>query len=58
MDKIKAICPCCGKEIELTIVKNGSGYIATSIFDKEVSHNELSEKFGIELGVIKEVKNE
>lgn len=49
-------CPCCGKQIKISI--DGSGDVAAFLLDKnKISQNELSNDFGIELGVVEYSNN-
>lgn len=44
-------CPCCGKEIKIAIDSDGGVSAITIFIDKiPISTQELSNKFGIELG--------
>lgn len=44
-------CPCCGKEIKIAIDSDGGASAITIFIDKiPISTQELSNKFGIELG--------
>jgi len=49
-------CPCCGKQIKISI--DGSGDATAFLLDKnKISQNELSSKFGIELGIVESNDN-
>ena len=49
-------CPCCGEQIKISI--NGSGNATAFLLDKnKISLNELSSKFGIELGIVESNDN-
>lgn len=49
-------CPCCGEQIKISI--NGSGNATVFLLDKnKISQNELSSKFGIELGIVESNDN-
>lgn len=49
-------CPCCGEQIKISI--NGSGNATAFLLDKnKISKNELSSKFGIELGIVESSDN-
>lgn len=49
-------CPCCGKQIKISI--DGSGDATAFLLDKnKISQNELSNGFGIELGVVESSNN-
>lgn len=44
-------CPCCGEEIKIAIDSDGGNSAITIVIDKiPISTQELSNKFGIELG--------
>lgn len=44
-------CPCCGEQIKISI--NGSGNATAFLLDKnKISQYELSNYFGIELGIV------
>ncbi len=44
-------CPCCGKQIKISI--DGSGDATAFLLDKnKISLNELFQKTGIELGIV------
>lgn len=44
-------CPCCDTQIKISI--DGSGNTAAFLLDKnKISQNELSNDFGIELGIV------
>lgn len=45
------ICPCCGKQIKISV--DGSGNATAFLLDKKkISKNELFDKTGIELGIV------
>lgn len=45
------ICPCCGKQIKISI--DSSGNTTAFLLDKnKISQNELFHKTGIELGIV------
>lgn len=49
-------CPCCGEQIKISI--NGSGNATAFLLDNnKISLNELSSKFGIELGIVESNDN-
>lgn len=51
MNKHIVRCPCCGEQIEISI--DSSGNATTFLLDKnKISQNELSNDFGIELGIV------
>lgn len=51
MSKYVIKCPCCGKEIKFAIDSDGGDSAVTILMDKiPISTQELSNKFGIELG--------
>lgn len=51
MSKYVIKCPCCGEEIKIAIDSDGGDSAITILIDKiPVSTQELSNKFGIELG--------
>lgn len=51
MSKYVIKCPCCGKEIKFAIDSDGEDSAITILIDKiPISTQELSNKFGIELG--------
>ena len=44
-------CPCCGEQLKISI--DGSGNATAFLLDKnKISQNELSNRFGIELGIV------
>lgn len=44
-------CPCCGKQIKISV--DGSGNATAFLLDKnKISQDELSNYFGIELGIV------
>lgn len=44
-------CPCCGEQLKISI--DSSGNTTAFLLDKnKISQNELSNRFGIELGVV------
>ena len=44
-------CPCCGEQLKISI--NSSGNVTAFLLDKnKISQNELSNIFGIELGIV------
>ena len=52
MDKHIISCPCCGGKIIIEV--NGSGTPTAFLFEKiPISQSELAEKYGIELGIVK-----
>lgn len=52
MDKHIISCPCCGEKIIIEV--NGSGTPTAFLFEKiPISQSELAEKYGIELGIVK-----
>lgn len=55
MNEYITICPCCGKQLKISI--SSSGDITTFLLDKnKISQKELSDKFGIELGIVESNK--
>ncbi len=51
MSKYVIKCPCCGEEIKIAIDSDGGDSAITIVIDKiPISTQELSNKFGIELG--------
>lgn len=51
MSKYIVKCPCCGKEIKIAIDSDGGDSTIIILIDKiPISTQELSNKFGIELG--------
>lgn len=51
MSKYAMKCPCCGEEIKIAIDSDGGNSAITIVIDKiPISTQELSNKFGIELG--------
>lgn len=55
MNEYITICPCCGKQLKISI--SSSGDAATFLLDKnKISQKELSDKFGIELGIVESNK--
>lgn len=55
MNEYITICPCCGKQLKISI--SSSGDVATFLLDKnKISQKELSDKFGIELGIVESNK--
>lgn len=51
MSKYVTKCPCCGEEIKIAIDSDGGDSAITIVIDKiPISTQELSNKFGIELG--------
>lgn len=51
MNKHIVRCPCCGEQIEISI--DSSGIATAFLLDKnKISQNELSNDFGIELGIV------
>lgn len=49
---IKIRCPCCNNFI--LIHSDSSDHTAAFLFDNTISKSELSDKFGIELGIVEE----
>ena len=48
-------CPCCGEQLNISI--DSSGNATAFLLDKnKISQNELSNRFGIELGIVKSSK--
>ena len=44
-------CPCCGEQLKISI--DSSGNATAFLLDKKpISQSELSEKYGIELGIV------
>lgn len=44
-------CPCCGEQLKISI--DSSGNATAFLLDKnKISQNELSNRFGIELGIV------
>ena len=44
-------CPCCGEQLKISI--DSSGNSTAFLLDKnKISQNELSNRFGIELGIV------
>ena len=44
-------CPCCGEQLKISI--DSSGNVTAFLLDKnKISQNELSNIFGIELGIV------
>ena len=44
-------CPCCGEQLKISI--DSSGNVTVFLLDKnKISQNELSNIFGIELGIV------
>lgn len=55
MNEYITICPCCGKQLKISI--SSSGDVATFLLDKnKISQKELSDRFGIELGIVESNK--
>ena len=49
-------CPCCGEQLKISI--DSSGNATAFLLDKnEISQNELSNRFGIELGIVESSDN-
>ena len=49
-------CPCCGEQLKISI--DSSGNATTFLLDKnKISQNELSNIFGIELGIVESSDN-
>ena len=50
------ICPCCGEQLKISV--DSSGNATAFLLDKnEISQNELSNRFGIELGIVESSDN-
>lgn len=50
-------CPCCGKQLKISI--DSSGNATAFLLDKnKISQEELFEKYGIELGIVESEVNE
>ena len=48
-------CPCCGEQLKISIDSNGN--VTDFLLDKnKISQNELSNIFGIELGIVESSK--
>ena len=57
MNKYIVNCPCCGKQLKISI--DSSGNATTFLLDKnKISQEELFEKYGIELGIVESEVNE
>lgn len=49
-------CPCCGEQLKISI--DSSGNATAFLLDKnKISQNELSNRFGIELGIVESSDN-
>ena len=49
-------CPCCGKQLKISI--DSSGNATAFLLDKnKISQDELSNRFGIELGIVESSDN-
>lgn len=49
-------CPCCGEQLKISI--DSSGNVTAFLLDKnEISQDELSNIFGIELGIVESSDN-
>ena len=52
MKEYSFICPCCGEQLKISV--DSSGNATAFLLDKnEISQDELSNMFGIELGIVK-----
>lgn len=57
MKKYIVSCPCCGKQIKISI--DSSGNATAFLLDKnKISQNELFQKTGIELGIVESEGND
>lgn len=57
MNKYIVNCPCCGKQLKISI--DSSGNATTFLLDKnKISQEELFKKYGIELGIVESEVNE
>ena len=51
MKEYSFICPCCGEQLKISV--DSSGNATVFLLDKnKISQNELSNIFGIELGIV------
>ena len=51
MKEYSFICPCCGEQLKISV--DSSGNATAFLLDKiPISHEKLSEDFGIELGIV------
>ena len=56
MKEYSFICPCCGEQLKISV--DSSGNATAFLLDKnEISQNELSNRFGIELGIVESSDN-
>ena len=56
MKEYSFICPCCGEQLKISI--DSSGNATTFLLDKnKISREELSNIFGIELGIVESSDN-
>ena len=56
MNEYIANCPCCGEQLKISI--DSSGNATAFLLDKnKISQNELSNIFGIELGIVESSDN-
>ena len=56
MKEYSFICPCCGEQLKISV--DSSGNATAFLLDKnEISQNGLSNRFGIELGIVESSDN-